>query len=68
LYSGINVKTAKIQGIISLLNFDFRNAHPFLFFKDKGVRNPETKNMVGIIKISIIIKFGIVNKLLAERS
>jgi hypothetical protein len=63
LYSGIKVITAKIQGIISLLNLDFRNAHPFLFFIDKGVRNPEIKNMVGIIKISIIIKFGIINKL-----
>jgi hypothetical protein len=68
LYSGINVKTAIIQGSISLLNLDSRNAQPFLFFKDKGVRNPETKNMVGIIKISIIIKFGILNKLLVGRS
>jgi hypothetical protein len=67
LNSGINVNTAKIQGIISLLNLDFRNAHPFLFFKDKGARNPETKNMVAITKISIIdIKTA--DKLLVEGS
>jgi len=67
LYSGINVKTAITQGIISLLNLDFRNAHPFLFFIDKGVKNPEIKNMVGITKISII-KFRIPDKLLVEGS
>jgi hypothetical protein len=54
LYSGINVKTAIIQGIKSLLNFDLRNAHPALFLRDKGVKNPEMKNMVDIIKISMI--------------
>jgi hypothetical protein len=64
---GINVKTAIIQGIISLLNFDFRNAHPFLFFVDKGAKNPEMKNMVGIMKISII-KNRIPDKLLVEGS
>jgi hypothetical protein len=50
----MSVKTAIIQGIMSLLNRDFRNAHPSLFFRDKGEKNPETKNMVGITIISII--------------
>jgi hypothetical protein len=40
--------------MISLLNFDFINTHPFLFFIDNGVRNPEIKNMIDIIKISRI--------------
>jgi hypothetical protein len=40
--------------MISLLNLDFIYAHPALFFRDKGVRNPEIKNMVDIIKISRI--------------
>jgi hypothetical protein len=42
--------------MISLLNLDFRNAHPFLFFRDNGVKNPEIKNMVDITKISRIKK------------
>ena len=67
LYSGINVKTAIAQGIISLLNLDFRNAHPFLFFKDTGVKNPEIKNKVDITKMSTI-KFRIPDKLLVEGS
>jgi hypothetical protein len=41
--------------MISLLNLDFINAHPFIFFIDKGTKNPEIKNTVGITKISIII-------------
>ena len=67
LYSGINVKAAINQGKISLLNLYFRNAPPFLFFIDKGVKKPEIKNMVGITKISIII-FSIPAKLLVEGS
>jgi hypothetical protein len=67
LYSGINVKDAIIQGTISLLDLDFRNAHPFLFCNDKGVKKPEIKNMVGITKISII-KLRIPAKLLVEGS
>jgi hypothetical protein len=55
LYRGINVKTAIIQGTISRLNLDLRNAHPFLFLIDNGAKNPEIKNTVGITKISIII-------------
>jgi hypothetical protein len=67
LYSGINVKTAIIQGIISRLNLCFRNAHPLLFFIDKAAKNPEIKNTVGITKISIII-LRIPAKLLVEGS
>jgi hypothetical protein len=53
--------------MISLLNLDIRNAHPFLRFIDKGIKNPEIKNRVGITKISII-KFRIPDKLLVEGS
>jgi hypothetical protein len=48
------VKTEIAQGIISLLILDFIYAHPALFFRDKGVKNPEIKNMVDITKISMI--------------
>ena len=56
-----------IQGIISLLNLDFRNAHPSLFSRDNGVKNPEIKNMVAITKIFRIIN-RIPGKLLFEGS
>jgi hypothetical protein len=49
------VNTASIHGIINLLNLDFKKVHPFLVLKDKGVKYPEMKNMVGIINISMII-------------
>jgi hypothetical protein len=67
LYRGISVKTAIIQGRISLLNLSFKNAHPSLFFIDKGAKKPEIKNMVGITIMSII-KFRIPDKLLVEGS
>jgi hypothetical protein len=38
LYTGIKTKTAIIQGMISLLNFEAANAHPLLDFNDKGVK------------------------------
>lgn len=37
---------------MSRLNLDFRNAHPFLFFRDIGIRYPEMRKTVGITIIS----------------
>jgi hypothetical protein len=59
--------TAMTQGIISLLNLDLKNAHPFLLFIDGGVKYPAIKNMADITKISIT-RLRISNKLLFEGS
>jgi hypothetical protein len=64
----MSVRTAKIQGIMSLLNLVFRNSHPVLCFKDKDAKYPETKNMVAIIKISMIMKLRMLSKGFVEVS
>jgi hypothetical protein len=54
LYSGMSVNTANIHGTITLLNLDFKKTHPFFILRDRGVKYPEMKNMIGIMIISVI--------------
>jgi hypothetical protein len=65
LYSGMRVRTAMTQGMISLLNLDFRNANPLLLFRDIGIRYPEMKNTAGITITSNIVSTMAATSLLA---